>query len=84
MTKSQMTDSIFNILVQYEKVYDNNSKVQLIDYLNYIDRLYTFFNGYNSEIAIMLKGIYNLKEQNEHDSVKRAVFHMISLLQKEE
>jgi hypothetical protein len=84
MTKSQMIDSIFNILVQYEKVYDNNSKVQLIDYLNYIDRLYTFFNGYNSEIAIMLKGIYNLKEQNEHDSVKRAVFHMISLLQKEE
>lgn len=84
MTKSQMIDSIFNILVQYEKVYDNNSKVQLIDYLNYIDKLYTFFNGYNSEIAIMLKGIYNLKEQNEHDSVKRAVFHMISLLQKEE
>ena len=84
MTKSQMIDSIFNILVQYEKVYDNNSKVQLIDYLNYIDRLYTFFNGYNSEIAIMLKGIYNLKEQNERDSVKRAVFHMISLLQKEE
>lgn len=84
MTKSQMIDSIFNILVQYEKVYDNNSKVQLIDYLNYIDRLYTFFNGYNSEITIMLKGIYNLKEQNEHDSVKRAVFHMISLLQKEE
>ena len=84
MTKSQMIDSIFNILVQYEKVYDNNSKVQLIDYLNYIDRLYTFFNGYNPEIAIMLKGIYNLKEQNEHDSVKRAVFHMISLLQKEE
>ena len=81
MTKEQKINLIFNILFQYEKVLDKFSSISEQDYLNYLDRVYVLFLGYeNEEIAANIKGLYKLGTQANHSTVKRIVFHIIRLL----
>ena len=80
MDKEQKINEIFNILVQYEKV---GVEIQEEDYLSYLDRLYTWYSGYNDNIAFGIKGLFNLSTTAEHDSVRRMVFHLISLIERE-
>lgn len=84
MIKNKKIDKIFNILVQYEKIKDNESEVNENSYKNYLDRLHTWYMGYgNEEITIAIEGLYNLGAKATHDSVKRTVFHLIAELEKE-
>lgn len=77
-------DEVFNILIQFEKIQDNTSNVTEDSYKNYLDKLYVQYLGFeNKEIANYLKGLYILGENAKHDTVKRSVFHVISLLNKE-
>lgn len=80
MNKEQKINEIFNILVQYEKV---GIEITEEDYLSYLDRLYTWYSGYNDNIAFGIKGLFKLKMEANHDSVKRMVFHLISLIERE-
>lgn len=80
MVKEQKINEIFNILVQYEKV---GIEINEEDYVSYLDRLYTWYSGYNEEIAVGIKGLFKLKMEANHDSVKRMVFHLISLIERE-
>ena len=83
MDKEKQINEIFNILVQFEKIAQNNSGVTETTYRNYLDRLYIWFIGYgNSEIASGIKGLYDLGANASHSSVKRVVFHMIELIEK--
>jgi len=84
MTKEQRIDAIYNILVQYEKMKTPESEVTLTAYLGYLDRLYIWYLGYgNEEICDFIKGLYKLGDTAEHDSVKRIVFHIITILERE-
>ena len=80
MDKEKRIDEIFNILVQFEKV---GLDIKEDDYLSYLDRLYTWYSGYNENIACGIKGLFNLAMEIDHDSVRRMVFHLISLVEKE-
>lgn len=80
MSKNIRIDEIFNILVQYEKV---GTEITQKEYISYLDRLYTWYSGYNNEIATGIKGLINLKMDIDHDSLRRMVFHLISIIEKE-
>lgn len=84
MSKEQRINSIFNILVQFEKIFESNSSVTEETYKNYLDRMYIWYLGYgNQEIATCIEGLHELGAKAKHDSVKRSVFHMIDVLEKE-
>lgn len=82
MNKRERIDEIFNVLVQFEKVC--NLEVSEQSYLNYLDRLITWYVGYgNQEIVCGLRGLMDLGVQSAHSSVKRMVFHIIDILEGE-
>lgn len=84
MDKKQRIDKIFNILVQFEKIQDIGSGVTEETYQNYLDRLSVWYLGYgNEEVYCGLQGLYELGANAEHETVKRMVFHMIDILDKE-
>ena len=84
MTKQQRIDSIFNILVQFEKIDVPLSGVTEESYQNYLDRLNVWYLGYgNDEIACSIEGLYKLGAKAKHETVKRIVFHIIDILDKE-
>ena len=84
MNKEQRINELFNILVQFEKIHEIGSGVTEATYKHYLDRLYIWYLGYgNNEIAIGIKGLFNLGKDARHDSVKRIVFHMIDVINKE-
>ena len=85
MTKKEKIDDIFNILIQYEKIKEENSGIDVNTYQNYLDRLSVWYTGYgNEEIACGIKGLYYLGDSASHETVKRMVFHIIDILDKEE
>ena len=84
MDKKEMIDKIFNILVQFEKIQDYNSDVTETSYKNYLDRLKVIYLGYGKkEIVYGLQGLYELGLEAKHDTVKRIVFHLIDIIDKE-
>ena len=72
---------IYNILIQFEKIGENN--VSEDTYRSYLDRLWVWYNGFgNVEIANSIKGLEALGQEADHDTVRRTVFHLISLLKR--
>lgn len=80
MNKKQRIDEIFNILIQYEKI---GNEIMEEDYISYLDRLYTWYSGYDNNIAIGIKGLLKLGANISHNSVRRMIFHLISIIEKE-
>lgn len=80
MNKKQRIDEIFNILIQYEKI---GNEIMEEDYISYLDRLYTWYSGYDNNIATGIKGLLKLGVNISHNSVRRMIFHLISLVEKE-
>lgn len=84
MTKKERIDGIFNILVQFEKIGEDESQVTAETYNNYLDRLTVWYMGYgNDEIVCGIKGLHELGAEANHDTVRRMVFHLIDILDKE-
>ena len=84
MNKKYQIDRVYEILIQFEKLQNQENNVTEISYKNYIDRLVTWYIGYgNEEIEYALKGLYKLGAQAEHDTVRRIVFHIINIIDKE-
>ena len=84
MDKRERIDRIYEILVQFEKLQNNESNVTEESYRGYIDRLVIWYIGYgNEEIEYALKGLYKLGAQASHKTVRRIVFHIINILDKE-
>lgn len=84
MFKKERIDRIYEILIQFEKLQNRETNITEVSYKNYIDRLVTWYIGYgNEEIEYALKGLYKLGAQAEHDTVRRMVFHIIDILDKE-
>lgn len=84
MDKKHRIDSIYNILIQYEKIFEENSGVTEETYKSYLDRMYVWYLGYgNDSISTCIKGLFSLGLNANHDTVKRSVFHMIGILDRE-
>lgn len=84
MAKKERIDGIFNILVQFEKIGESESQVTAETYSNYLDRLTVWYMGYgNDEIVYGLKGLHELGAEASHETVRRMVFHLIDILDKE-
>ena len=84
MSLKQRIDEIFNILIQFEKIFEDDSGVNEQTYKGYLDRLYIWYTGFgNMAVANSIRGLEILGIEATHDSVKRSVFHMIDLLKKE-
>ena len=82
--KDKQINEIFNILIQFEKIYEKNSNVTETTYKNYLNRLWVWYNGDgNIEISNSLLGLEKLGANVGHDTVKRIVFHIIDILNKE-
>lgn len=81
--KGRKIDELFNILVQFEKIGKEDSVTEET-YRAYLDRLKTWFVGFgDEEIVCALDGLRQLGAGAEQPTVKRAVFHMISVLDKD-
>ncbi len=84
MNKEQRIDSIFNILIQYEHAIDSKFDVTEEMYQAYLDRMHVWYLGYgNMVVATCIKGLHELGLTATHETVKRNVFHMIDILEKE-
>lgn len=84
MFKKERIDRIYEILIQFEKLKKGDTNITETSYKNYIDRLVTWYIGYgNEEIEYSLKGLYKLGSNAEHATVRRIVFHIIGILDKE-
>lgn len=81
--KEKEINAIFNILVQFEKIFDEEDCVTVKDYCNYLDRLYIQYLGSDQkEIADVIKGLYIVADKAPHETVKRVVFHIINIISK--
>lgn len=84
MTKEKKINCIFLILVQFEQLQKNEDGITEDSYKNYLDRLNVWYLGQgNEEIGYIIEGLKKLGKQTTHDTVKRSVFHIISILDKE-
>lgn len=84
MEKEKRIGELFNILIQFEKISEPDSNVNEFTYKGYLDKLVIWYLGYgNLEIANYIKGLQELGKDADHDSVRRTVFHMISVLKKD-
>lgn len=84
MDKKQKIDEIYEILIQFEALKNSDSLVTEESYKNYLDRLFVWYLGKgNEEIYNGIKGLYLLGGEASHKTVKRMVFHMINILDKE-
>lgn len=84
MRDNKLSAPIYKILLLFEDTQNEASNIKEQDYLNYLDRLSVRYLGYsNIEIYQTIRGLYLLGSEAHHDTVKRAVFHIINLVQKE-
>ena len=84
ITKKQRIDSIFYILVQFEQMMDENTDVTEETYRNYLDRINIWYLGRgNEDIGYAIEGLKKMGKSTTHDTVKRTVFHIIDILNKE-
>lgn len=85
VTKKQRIDSIFYILVQFEQMFEPETDVTEESYRNYLDRVNVWYLGRgDEEVCYAIEGLKKLGKKAEHDTVRRIVFHIISLINKEE
>lgn len=85
VTKKQRIDSIFYILVQFEQMFESETDVTEESYRNYLDRVNVWYLGRgDEEVCYAIEGLKKLGKDAEHDTVRRIVFHIISLINKEE
>lgn len=84
ITKKKRIDSIFYILVQFEQMMDDNTDVTEETYRNYLDRINVWYLGRgNEDIGYAIEGLKKMGKTATHDTVKRMVFHIINILNKE-
>ena len=85
MSSNKRIDGIYKIRPMYEGVLETKDERVLNDYLAYLGRVYIRYLGYgNNEISDSIKGLIRMQNEVSQEDVHRVVFHMISLLKKED
>ncbi len=84
VTKKQRINSIFYILIQFEQMIDGSTDVTEETYRNYLDRVNVWYLGRgDEEIGYAIEGLKKMGKDVSHETVRRIVFHMIDILNKE-
>jgi hypothetical protein len=84
LLKQHRIDEIYKILVFFEKIGDDKSKITEESYIRYLDRLYVIYRGYGDpRFYEPIKGLRDIGINITHEVVKSVVFDMIHILNKE-
>lgn len=84
MSVDKRVDGIYKILPLYEAVTAGESDLALQGYMAYLSRVYIQYVGIgDDEICELIRGLIHLRDNAEHDDVRRVVFHIISILKKD-
>lgn len=83
MNKDKAIAAVYKILPIYEEVVETQSEMVYKAYLAYLSRLSVMVAGIDDGIASMVRGLEALGSDADHDQVRRTVFHMIHVLDKD-
>ena len=82
MSRKNLVQSIYKILLLYEDAIDSKSEDKLNDYVAYLNRQKVRFIAIDSEIAETIEGLRMLRDAIDHKTVKSVVFHLIDIIGK--
>lgn len=79
MSQNRHADEFYKILGLWEDAFQRQT-IEKDSYLKYLNRLFVKYYGLDrQEIYALIKGLYELKENAGHETVKSVVFHLIEL-----
>lgn len=83
MNKDKAIAAVYKILPMYEEVLETQSEMVYRAYLAYLSRLSVMVAGIDDGMTSMVRGLEALGSNADHDQVRRTVFHMIHVLDKD-
>ena len=79
MSQNRYADEFYKILGLWEDAFQKQT-IEKDSYLKYLNRLFVKYYGLDKqEIYALIKGLYELQDNAEHETVKSVVFHLIEL-----
>ena len=79
MSQNRRADEFYKILGLWEDAFQKQT-IEKDSYLKYLNRLFVKDYGLDKqEIYALIKGLYELKDNAGHETVKSVVFHLIEL-----
>lgn len=79
MSQNRYADEFYKILGLWEDAFQKRT-IEKDSYLKYLNRLFVKYYGLDKkEIYAPIKGLYELKDNAGHETVKSVVFHLIEL-----
>lgn len=79
MSQNRHADEFYKILGLWEDAFQKQT-IEKDSYLKYLNRLFVKYYGLDEqEIYALIKGLYELKDNAGHETVKSVVFHLIEL-----
>ena len=79
MSQDRRADEFYKILGLWEDAVQKRT-IEKDSYLKYLNRLFVKYYGLDKqEIYALIKGLYELKDNAGHETVKSVVFHLIEL-----
>ena len=79
MSQNRHADEFYKILGLWEDAFQKRT-IEKDSYLKYLNRLSVKYYGLDKqEIYALIKGLYELKDNAGHETVKSVVFHLIEL-----
>ena len=79
MSQNRRADEFYKILGLWEDAFQKRT-IEKDSYLKYLNRLFVKYYGLDKqEICALIKGLYELKDNAGHETVKSVVFHLIEL-----
>ena len=79
MSQNRHADEFYKILCLWEDAFQKRT-LEKDSYLKYLNRLFVKYDGLDKqEIYALIKGLYELKDNAGHETVKSVVFHLIEL-----
>ena len=79
MRQNNHANEFYKILVLWEDAFQKRTN-EKDSYLKYLNRLFVKYYGLDKqEIYALIKGLYELKDNAGHETVKSVVFHLIEL-----
>ena len=79
MSQNRYADEFYKILGLWEDAFQKRT-IEKDSYLKYLNRLFVKYYGLDKqEIYALIKGLYELQDNAEHETVKSVVFHLIEL-----
>ena len=79
MSQNRLADEFYKSLGLWEDAVQKRT-IEKDSYLKYLNRLFVKYYGLDKqEIYALIKGLYELKDNAGHETVKSVVFHLIEL-----